>query len=166
MNSAISRCSRFRSGLLLLLSLVPLAAIARGEDASAIERRIAESAKFLSSDEARRPRHRHQRARSGRRVPGRPVQRNGAQDHALRRRGLSEVQNDRVGSKLGPQNSLTLVGPAKEASAEPQRVALKLNESFSPLALGGRGSSICRWSSWATASQPKTKSTTITPAST
>jgi di/tripeptidase len=42
-------------------------------------------------------------------------------------------------SELGPQehNTLALIGPPKQAGGEPQRIELKLGESFNPLATGG-----------------------------
>jgi hypothetical protein len=113
-------------------------AIFAAEDATVVEQRLSQSARYFSSDE----------------LEGRGVGTKGLdlaaqyiadQFHQI---GLKTDLYDggplqkfkmTVGASLGPRNELTLVGPPAAGSSEPQRLGLKLGAQFNALALGGSG---------------------------
>ncbi len=124
----------------LTLATVALIAGARpllAEDASTVEARLAETAKFLSSD-----------ALQGRGVGTAGL--NQAADYIadqFRQIGLKTELFDggpfqkfsmTTGSSLGAPNALAFVGP-KGPDGQPRRIELKVGESFNPLAIGGSG---------------------------
>jgi acetylornithine deacetylase/succinyl-diaminopimelate desuccinylase-like protein len=115
----------------------PLATPLEAEDASAVEARLSESARFLSSDE----------------LQGRGVGTDGlnrAADYIaaqFRDIGLATELFDggpfqkftmTTGAALGSPNALALAGPSGD-EGKPRRIELKLGESFNPLAAGGSG---------------------------
>ncbi len=130
-------CRLLAAGLLVILSASG-ARLAVAEDASAVEGRLTESAKYLSSDE----------------LEGRGVGTKGLDLAAdfiakqFREAGLKTDWYDgtpfqkfkmTTGATLGQPNRLTLVGPTADGK-EPTRLELKMGEQFNPLALGGSGS--------------------------
>jgi Peptidase family M28/PDZ domain len=117
------------------LVCAPLARAA--EEATAVEARLAETAKFLSSDE----------------LEGRGVGTKGLDVAAayiadrFRAIGLKtelfnggpfQTFNVTTGATLGSPNDLALVGPAGD-DGKPRRIALAIGEDFNPLAIGGSG---------------------------
>ena len=136
--SAIPRivrvCSYF--ALLLVFSI----GSARAEDVSSIEKRLARTAKYLSSDE----------------LEGRGIGTKGldaAADYLheqFKQLGLKTALYDgkpfqpftiATSSKMGPKknNRLTLVGPPAKEGGRPTKIELKLGTDFNPLAIGGSG---------------------------
>ncbi len=126
-----------RVALCLLFSAVVPLARAAAEDASTVESRLAETAKYLASDA----------------LEGRGVGTKGLDEAAdyiadqFRQIGLKTDLFDggpfqkfkmTTGASLGPDNSLVFVGPASD-DGKPKRIELKLDESFNPLAVGGSG---------------------------
>ncbi len=119
------------------VALAALAAGARAEDASSVERRLADTARYLASDEL-----------EGRGIGTKGLDR--AADHIadeFRKAGLETELYDgtpfqkfkmTVGAKLASPNVLTFVGPAADGG-QPRRIELKVGESFNPLSLGGSG---------------------------
>lgn len=120
-----------------LLCLLASASHGAAEDASVVERRLADSAKFLSSDE----------------LEGRGIGTQGidlAADYIakqFREIGLKTELIEggpfqkfkmTIGSNLGEPNSLVFVGPSAEGG-QARRIELKLGEGFNPLAIGGSG---------------------------
>jgi hypothetical protein len=108
------------------------------EDDKADEQRLLETVKYLASDE----------------LEGRGVGTKGldlAADYLagqFRAAGLKTDLYDgspfqkfkmTIGSSLGPNNSLALVGPAATDGKVQERIELKLGEQFNPLAMGGSG---------------------------
>jgi hypothetical protein len=138
MNRRQVRC--FPARLAVLTALVaavcgPHALLA--EETSAVEARLGEAAKYLSSDA----------------LEGRGVGTKGLDLAAqyiadeFRAIGLKtelfgggpfQTFNVTTGATLGSPNELTLVGPAGEDGA-PRRIDLKVGEDFNPLAIGGSG---------------------------
>jgi hypothetical protein len=114
-------------------------ALARAaDDEQAAEHRLLESAKFLASDA----------------LEGRGVGTQGldlAADYLARQFREAGLKTDlydgspfqkfkmTTGASLGPNNRLTLVGPAAVDGKDPRRIELKLGEQFNPLAIGGSG---------------------------
>jgi hypothetical protein len=118
----------------LWIVVAPWAA-AQAEDASAIEKRLADSARSLASDEM-----------EGRGVGTKGLDR-AAECIAAQFSQSGLKANLFAGSpyqkfavtmsvKLGANNRLALVGPSSDP-AKPQRIDLKPGEDFNPLALGG-----------------------------
>jgi hypothetical protein len=118
------------------LLLNPLRGLA--EDASLVENRLSQAARYLASDE----------------LEGRGVGTKGLDLAAayiaqqFRDIGLKTEAYDgqpfqkftmTTGASLGPHNELVLIGPSPEAGKDPQSVAWKLGEQFNPLAIGGSG---------------------------
>ena len=109
------------------------------DETSAIEKRLADSARYLSSDE----------------LEGRGTETKGlelAAQHiaeAFRQAGLrTDLFDGRpfqefqltTSAKVGKNNRVSLVGPAAPDGGEPQRIELKLDEDFMPLPMSGSGS--------------------------
>ncbi len=118
----------------LLLPATPAGAV----DAAAIEARLSQSAKYLSSDE----------------LEGRGVGTQGldlAADYIAKQFAEAGLKVDSydgspfqkfhmtTGSSLGATNELTFVGPAPLAGHDPRRLVAKLGEGFNPLASSGSG---------------------------
>ncbi len=137
MNRSNSPSRRFFLAMFLFVAAPVAAAAADGEDSSAIEGRLAITAKYLSSDE----------------LEGRGVGTEGLNLAAeyiakqFREIGLKtelfdgqpfQKFNMVTGAELGSPNTLTFVGPASE-SGQPRRIEVKLGEGFTPLAIGGSG---------------------------
>lgn len=142
---AVTRCSGTFFGrslvrwLVLLLTVALLPELARAEDeAAAIEKRIADSAKYLTSEE----------------LEGRGVGTKGldlAADYIARQFAEIGLKTDLFDSspmqkltlatptELGPDNKLTLIGPAGEDGKKPESIQLKPGEDFSPMAASGSG---------------------------
>jgi hypothetical protein len=134
----VQRVSLLRQLLAVaLLGITVAAPVARAEDASSIESRLAETAKYLASDE----------------LEGRGVGTKGldlAADYIagqfkgiglktdLFRGGPFQTFKMTTGSNLGEPNSLAFIAPAKDADSS-QAIELKLGEGFTPLAIGGSG---------------------------
>jgi hypothetical protein len=108
------------------------------EEASAIETRLTDAAKYLASDE----------------LEGRGVGTKGldlAADYIaaqFREIGLKTDLYDggpfqkfsmTTGATLGSDNRLVLMGPPLDGNMDPRRVELKLGEDYTPLAIGGSG---------------------------
>jgi hypothetical protein len=121
-----------------LLIVLVLAAVGRGEDASSVESRLSQSARYLASDE----------------LEGRGVGTKGLDLAAqyiggqFREAGLKTDLYDgqpfqkfkmTTGASLGTSNNLTFVGPTLAAGPKQERIELKLGEGFNPLAIGGSG---------------------------
>jgi hypothetical protein len=120
-----------------LLGITVAAPVARAEDASSIESRLAETAKYLASDE----------------LEGRGVGTKGldlAADYIARQFKAIGLKTDlfgggpfqtfkmTTGSNLGEPNSLAFIAPAKDPDSS-QAIELKIGEGFTPLAIGGSG---------------------------
>jgi len=135
-----SHGARWATTAVVVLSLCNwgFSAACAAEEAGAIEKRLATSAGFLASDE----------------LEGRGVGTQGldkAADYVaeqFRQIGLQTALYDgtpfqkfkmTIGASLGKENALTLVGPTPAGGSAPQRIELKLNEGFNPLAIGGSG---------------------------
>jgi hypothetical protein len=122
----------------MLASLVgrPVQRLQAADEASSIEKRLADSARYLSSDE----------------LEGRGTETKGlalaaeyiAQE--FRRAGLRTDLFDgtpfqefqlTTAAKLGKNNRLALIGPAASDGGQPQRIELKLAEDFTPLPMSG-----------------------------
>ncbi len=134
------RSRRCFSGLLLVAAVLVVAECtpsAQAEDASAIEARLAETVRYLASDE----------------LEGRGIGTKGldlAADYIAQRFreiGLKTELFDGgpfqkftmvTGSNLGEPNSLAFVEPSGSGAA-PQSIELKIGEGFNPLAIGGAG---------------------------
>lgn len=108
------------------------------EDPSAIEARLADSARYLSSDE----------------LEGRGLGTNGLDLAAeyigaqFAKLGLKTDLYEGVafqrfkvpaGAKLGADNRLVLIGPAADPTNKPQEIVLELGKDYTPLALSGSG---------------------------
>ena len=135
-----SQCFRPTSvALAVVLASVAWSGLARADDEAAVEKRLADTARYLASDE----------------MEGRGIGTRGldlAAEHIAARfaeLGLkTEVsagtayQAFRIptSSKLGDKNELALVGPPAEEGAKPLRIDLKLGEDFTPMAMSGSGS--------------------------
>ncbi len=136
-----------RRRLLLRARLLALAALlvsaawagwAQGEDHAAAERRLADTARYLASDEL-----------EGRGIGTEGLDR--AAEHIATRLAELGLKTDLVGgtpyqtfriptrSKLGDENVLALVGPPTEEGGEPVRIDLHLGEDFTPMAMSGSG---------------------------
>jgi hypothetical protein len=120
-----------------LLGLLAVTPIAAAEDASVVEQRLADSARYLASDE----------------LEGRGVGTQGldkAAEYIAKQFREIRLKTELIdggpfqkfkmttGSNLGEPNALVFIGPG-EAGGEPRRITLKLGESFNPLAVGGSG---------------------------
>jgi hypothetical protein len=113
-----------------------LAASAATEDDQAVETRLREAALFLASDQL-----------EGRGVGGAGL--NTAADYlagAFEQLGLKvdsyggtpfQKFQMTTGARLGPANTLVLLGPPEASGQAPRRVELKLGRDFNPLTLGG-----------------------------
>lgn len=124
-----------------ILSLVALRSNARAaEESATVEKRLAESVKYLASDE----------------LEGRGVGTEGLNKAAdfiaaeFTKLGLKTDSFEgtpfqkfsiTTESVLGPkeQNNLVLLGPPEKEGGEPRRIELKLGQDFNPLAAGGTG---------------------------
>jgi hypothetical protein len=139
MHIPFAASSRVSRGLLIftLLGAMGWQESRAGEEASTIENRLMQSAKYLASDE----------------LEGRGVGTKGldlAADYVaaqFREIGLkTELYNGTpfqkftttIGAKLGEPNQLVLVDPSKDGK-DSKRVELKLGDQFNPLAMGGSG---------------------------
>ncbi len=121
----------------LVAAAVALPESRAAEEATAVESRLADTAKFLSSDEL-----------EGRGIGTKGIDR--AAEYIaqqFRQIGLktelyegTPFQSFKMttGSHLGEPNTITLVGPPA-ADGKPTRLELKLGAQFNPLALGGSG---------------------------
>jgi hypothetical protein len=121
----------------LLAGAIGAAAAHAAEEASLVEARLANTAKFLSSDEL-----------EGRGIGTKGIDR--AADYIaeqFREIGLKtglfegtpfQTFKMATGSHLGEPNTVTLVGPA-DKNGQPTRIELKLGQQFNPLAIGGSG---------------------------
>ncbi len=110
----------------------------KAEEAGAIEGRLADTAKYLSSD-----------ALEGRGVGTKGLDQ--AADYIaarFREIGLKTDLYDggpfqkftmTTGATLGSDNRLVLVGPPADGNMDPRRIEMKLGEDFTPLAIGGSG---------------------------
>ncbi len=120
-----------------ILVVAAIAPLARAEDASTVESRLADTAKFLASDE----------------LEGRGIGTKGldvAADYIAKEFAAIGLKTDlfdggpfqkfkmTTGSNLGEPNSLAFIGPAS-ADGTSQPIELKLGEGFNPLAIGGSG---------------------------
>ncbi|MEX0678934.1 MAG: M28 family peptidase [Pirellulales bacterium] len=127
---------RLLAASIMVLVLAPQGRL-WAEDAGAIESRLADSVKYLSSDE----------------LEGRGVGTDGLNLAAeyiagqFREIGLAtelfdggpfQKFNMTTGASLGSPNELALVGPAPD-DGQPRRIELKLGGEFDPLAIGGSG---------------------------
>lgn len=135
----MKRAPSITTRVLFLLAVIAVgpSSLARAEDASAVEARLAETAKFLASDDL-----------EGRGVGTEGLNR--AADYIadqFRKIGLKTELIDggpfqkftmTTGAALGDRNTLTLVGPAA-SDGQQRRIELKLGEGFNPLAIGGSG---------------------------
>lgn len=143
-NFSIAQILRLRSdsqfrhlGIALLLAATATCQLVRAEDASTIESRLSDTAKYLASDE----------------LEGRGVGTKGldqAADYVAEQFRAIGLKTDLLdggpfqkfkmttGSNLGEPNSLAFVGPAA-AGGSSQPIELKLGEGFNPLAIGGSG---------------------------
>jgi Peptidase family M28/PDZ domain len=125
-----------RGSLALIVLLLAAQGRLAAEDASAVEARLANAAKYLSSDE----------------LEGRGVGTHGidlAADYIagqFREIGLETELFDggpfqkfkmTTGASLGEPNELAFVGPGDDG--KPRRIELKLGKDFNPLAIGGSG---------------------------
>ena len=124
----------------LLLAIVILPGLVRAdEESAAVERRLADSARYLASDE----------------LEGRGIGSKGldlAADYIADQfiqLGLKTELFDATpfqqfqaaaAAKLGQGNRLALVGPPSQEGDEPRRIELKLGEDFTPMAMSGSGS--------------------------
>ncbi len=123
------------AALVMLLALAGPAVAT--ENAASIERRLAESTAYLASDEL-----------AGRGVGSRGLEQ--AADYLHKQFAEMGLETALIngtpfqelevtsGSRLGAQNSLTFLGPAKEGG-QSQRIELELGEDFNPLAIGDSG---------------------------
>ena len=113
----------------------------------------------------RRARHRHQRAESGRRLHRQALRRSRSENPICSTIPPSSGSASPPEPAWAKRNELEFFGP--DDDGEPTE-AIKLtparNSRRWPSA--ARASSICRWSLSATASRPRAKATTTTPAST
>jgi len=123
--------------LLLVIGFLPGLARAE-EETAAVERRLADSARYLASDE----------------LEGRGVGTRGldlAAEHIAAQfaeSGLKTGLFDQAAfqtfqataaAKLGENNRLALVGPPPQQGGEPERIELRLGEDFNPMAMSGSG---------------------------
>ena len=123
---------------LLWTATVLPCAVAADEEVAAIEKRIADAARYLSSDE----------------LEGRGVETEGLELAAkyiaeqFEQAGLKTDLYDgtpmqefkfTTSAKMGPENKLTLVGPPGENGDGPVSIELKVAEDFSPMAASGAG---------------------------
>jgi hypothetical protein len=122
----------------VLLGLAAAAcAIARADDAAAVEKRLADCVRTLASEEM-----------EGRGAGTKGLDR--AAEFIAAQFSRSGLKSDLVAGgpyqrfnatmavKLGPNNRLALVGPSKEPD-KPQRIELKPGEDYNPLAIGATG---------------------------
>ncbi len=124
--------------LLLLAAAALPQSIRAAEEPAVVEGRLAESARYLASDE----------------LEGRGIGTQGlnlAAEYIASRfaqLGLrtelydgSPFQSFRAatGAKLGGDNRLTFVGPATQQGGEPERILLELGKNFTPMAMSGSG---------------------------
>jgi hypothetical protein len=124
--------------IFLLLGLHPVALHA--EEAAATEKRLASTAKLLSSD-----------AMEGRGIGTKGLEKSAEfiarslADLGLKTKLFDGSPRQKfevtTKSELGPksQNHLTFVGPPKKEGGPPTKIKLKLNQDFNPLAVGGSG---------------------------
>ncbi len=111
---------------------------AGGEDATVVENRLSQAARYLASDE----------------LEGRGVGTQGLNAAAeyiaeqFRAMGLKTDLYDgapfqkfkmTTGATLGATNTVAFVGPAPQTGQEPRQIELKLAVEFTPLAIGGSG---------------------------
>jgi hypothetical protein len=138
LSSSTSLFIRLALGALLVPCWTPTATAAGADDASVVERRLADSAKYLASDA----------------LEGRGVGTKGldlAADYIAERFRQIGLKTDlfdggpfqefkmTVGATLGTDNRLAFIGPAADGGPAPTAVELKVGEQFNPLSIGGSG---------------------------
>ncbi|MGE0606140.1 MAG: M28 family peptidase [Pirellulales bacterium] len=122
----------------LALAAASIERMATADEATAEEQRLAEAAKYLSSDE----------------LQGRGIGTEGLDKAAdyiaaqFKKMGLKTDLYDggpfqefkmTIGAELGPKNEATLTGPVSGTAPEGEKLVLKLDEDFRPLASGNSG---------------------------
>ena len=123
---------------LLVAATVSWPGLVRGADDDPVEKRIAETARYLSSDE----------------LEGRGIGTKGidmAADYIAAQFAQAGLKTDRfdktafqkftvtTSAKLGPNNKLALVGPPPKEGQKARRIELKPGTDFNPMSLSGSG---------------------------
>ena len=140
--SGINKFPRVALSVLVALLAVMLAnwpASGLTDDSVAVERRLADTTRYLSSDE----------------LEGRGLGSKGidlAADYIATQFRLYGLKTDRCNgtpfqkfqvatdAELGPDNRLTLLGPPSPGGGKPETMELALGKDFTPLAISGSGS--------------------------
>jgi hypothetical protein len=128
-----------RVALLTGAMSVGLAAIAAADDSATIEKKLADTARYLASDEL-----------EGRGLGTKGI--NLAADFIAAQFAQAGLKTDLLqgaafqkftvasAAKLGPNNRLTLVGPPKKPGEQPLSIVLKPGQDFNPMSLSGSAS--------------------------